>query len=65
LTAAIPHFSKKGRAMFDAECDIAALVYDADQDPDAILRDFAADLNAHGTRAVGMVQTGQCADSSL
>jgi len=51
--------------MFDAECDIAALVYDADQDPDAILRDFAADVNAHGYRAVGMVQTGQCADSSL
>jgi hypothetical protein len=51
--------------MFDAECDIAALVYEADQDPDAILRDFAADLNAHGYRAVGMVQTGQCADSSL
>jgi nucleoside-triphosphatase THEP1 len=51
--------------MFDAECDIAALVYEEDQDPDAALRDFAADLNAHGYRAVGMVQTGQCADSSL
>jgi hypothetical protein len=51
--------------MFDAQCDIAALVYELDQDPDAILRDFAADLNAHGCRAVGMVQTGQCADSSL
>ena len=51
--------------MFDAECDIAALVYDADQDPDAILGDFAANLKAHGYRVVGMVQTGQCADSSL
>ncbi len=51
--------------MFHAECDIAALVYDADHDPDATLRDFAADLNAHGYRAVGMVQAGQCADSSL
>jgi len=51
--------------MFDAECDIAALVYDADQDPDATLGGFAADLNAHGYRVVGMVQTGQCADSSL
>lgn len=51
--------------MFHAECDIAALVYDADQDPDAILRDFATDLNARGYRAVGMVQAGQCADSSL
>ena len=51
--------------MFHAECDIAAMVYDADQDPDAVLREFAADLNAHGHRAVGMVQAGQCADSSL
>src|ERR1700742_3865803 len=51
--------------MFHAECDLAALVYDRDQDPDAVLRDFAADLNAQGYRAVGMVQAGQCADSSL
>jgi nucleoside-triphosphatase THEP1 len=51
--------------MFHAECDIAALVYDADHDPDATLRDFAADLKAHGYRAVGMVQTGQCVDASL
>jgi Protein of unknown function (DUF2478) len=51
--------------MFDAECDIAALVYETDQDPDAILSDFAAGLRALGHRAVGMVQTGQCADSSL
>lgn len=51
--------------MFHAECDIAALVYEAEQDPDATLRDFATDLNAHGYRAVGMVQAGQCADSSL
>ena len=35
------------------------------QDPDAVLRDFAADLNARGFRVVGMVQAGQCADSSL
>jgi hypothetical protein len=51
--------------MFDAECDLAALVYGPDQDPDAVLRDFAAGLNARGFRAVGMVQAGQCADSSL
>lgn len=51
--------------MFHAEGDIAALVYDEGQDPDAILRAFAADLKAHGHRAVGMVQAGQCADSSL
>ena len=51
--------------MFDAQCDLAALVYDEHEDPDAVLRDFAGDLNAHGFRAVGMVQAGQCADSSL
>jgi Protein of unknown function (DUF2478) len=51
--------------MFDAQCDLAALVYDTDQDPDAVLREFAADLNASGVRTVGMVQAGQCADSSL
>jgi hypothetical protein len=53
------------QAMFDAQCDLAALVYEADQDPDAVLRDFAADLKARGFRVVGMVQAGQCADSSL
>ena len=51
--------------MFDAQCDLAALVYDDGEYPDAVLSDFAADLNAHGVRAVGMVQAGQCADSSL
>jgi nucleoside-triphosphatase THEP1 len=51
--------------MFDAECDLAALVYDEHQDPDTVLREFAAGLNARGFRAVGMVQAGQCADSSL
>jgi len=51
--------------MFDAQCELAAVVYDEHQNPDAVLRDFAADLNARGFRAVGMVQAGQCADSSL
>ena len=51
--------------MVDAQRSLAALVYDEHQDPDAVLRDFAADLNAHGFRAIGMVQAGQCADSSL
>jgi nucleoside-triphosphatase THEP1 len=51
--------------MFDAQCDLAALVYDDDHDPDTVLRGFADDLSAHGYRVVGMVQAGQCADSSL
>jgi nucleoside-triphosphatase THEP1 len=53
------------QAMFDAQRYLAALVYDEHQDPDAVLRDFAADLKARGYRAIGMVQAGQCADSSL
>lgn len=44
--------------MFDAQCDLAALVYDQHQDPDAVLRAFAADLNGRGIRAVGLVQHG-------
>src|SRR6202012_2827303 len=55
----------KRPSMFDAQNDLAALVYGEHDDPDAVLRDFAADLNARGVRAVGMVQAGQCADSSL
>jgi nucleoside-triphosphatase THEP1 len=51
--------------MFHAQCDLAALIYEDQQDPDAVLRDFADDLSACGFRAVGMVQAGQCADSSL
>jgi nucleoside-triphosphatase THEP1 len=51
--------------MFDARIDLAALVYEAHQDPDAILRDFASELNARSLRVVGMTQAGQCADSSL
>jgi hypothetical protein len=53
------------RIMFDAQCDLAALVYGPEQEPDAVLRAFAADLSAGGLRAVGMVQAGHCADSSL
>jgi hypothetical protein len=52
--------------MFDSQCDLAALVYEQHQDPDQILRDFAADLNGRGHRAVGLVQIGHhCADANL
>ena len=44
--------------MFDSQCDLAALVYEPDEDPDRILRDFASDLNRRGYRAVGLVQLG-------
>jgi hypothetical protein len=65
ITPAIPFSRKMKQAMFDARCNLAALVYEPHQDPDTILRDFASDLNARGLRAVGMTQAGQCADSSL
>ena len=44
--------------MFDSQCDLAAVVYAEDQDPDAVLQGFAADLRARGVRAVGLVQVG-------
>lgn len=51
--------------MFDAQCDLAALVYEQGQDPDRILWDFAADLNAGGYLAVGLVQLGRgCLETS-
>ncbi|NVN88159.1 MAG: DUF2478 domain-containing protein [Rhodopseudomonas sp.] len=43
---------------FDSQCDLAALVYEPDQDPDRVLGDFASELNALGHRAVGLVQFG-------
>jgi Protein of unknown function (DUF2478) len=44
--------------MFDSQCDLAAVVYEKGQDPDALLRDFATDLGRRGFRAVGLVQVG-------
>jgi len=44
--------------MFDAQCDLAALVYETDQEPDTVLHDFAASLGRQGIRAVGLVQLG-------
>ncbi len=44
--------------MFDSQSDLAALVYEQGQEPDEILRTFAADLNSSGYRAVGLVQLG-------
>jgi len=51
---------------FDAQCDLAALVYEPHQNPDGVLRAFANDLNMHGYRAVGLVQFGRhCVDPDL
>jgi hypothetical protein len=62
--AAIPSL-KMRQAMFDTRCDLAALIYEAYQEPDAILHDFASDLNARGFRSVDMIQAGRGPDSSL
>jgi hypothetical protein len=44
---------------FDAQCDLAAVVYDADDDPDRLISGFAADLRRSGCRPVGVVQLGR------
>jgi hypothetical protein len=50
--------------MFDSLCDLAALVYERDQNPDKILLEFASDLTAQGYHAIGLVQLGHyCLDA--
>jgi nucleoside-triphosphatase THEP1 len=44
---------------FDAQCDLAAVVYGADDDPDRLISGFAADLRRSGGRPVGLVQLGR------
>jgi hypothetical protein len=44
---------------FDAQCDLAAVVYGADDDPDRLISGFAADLRRSGRRPVGAVQLGR------
>jgi len=44
----------------DAEHDIAAVVYSRGDDPDAVLRSFAADVASSGSRVVGFHQDGHC-----
>jgi len=44
---------------FDAQCDLAAVVYGADDDPDRLLIDFADDLSRSGRRVVGVAQVGR------
>ena len=44
---------------FDAQCDVAAVVYGAGDDPDGLLIGFADDLRRAGLRPVGVVQAGR------
>jgi hypothetical protein len=43
----------------DAQCDLAAVVYGAEDDPDRLISGFAADLRRSGGRPVGVVQLGR------
>ncbi len=45
--------------MFDADCDLAAVVYAPDEDPDEVLRSFVRGLQEQGRRVVGMIQEGR------
>ena len=42
---------------FDAECDLAALVFGRPDEPDRLLAEFVQDLVARGYRVVGLIQT--------
>jgi nucleoside-triphosphatase THEP1 len=42
---------------FDAQCDLAALVYGQPDEPDRLLREFVQDLTSRGHRVVGLIQT--------
>jgi hypothetical protein len=44
---------------FDVECDVGAVVYGSDDDPDRRLIDFVDDLRRSGLRPVGVVQLGR------
>jgi Protein of unknown function (DUF2478) len=66
MPAVAATFGWNGTMTFDAQSDLAALVYEPHQNPDVVLRAFANDLNAQGHRAVGLVQVGHhCVDSNL
>lgn len=44
---------------FDAQCDLAAVVYGPGDDPDALFTAFADDLCRSGRRVVGVIQVGR------
>jgi Protein of unknown function (DUF2478) len=50
---------RKSLVTFDAQCDLAAVVYGAGDDPDGLLTAFAGDLCRSGRRVVGVTQVGR------
>jgi hypothetical protein len=54
--------------MFDAQCDFAAVVYGAGDEPDRLLLNFSEHLRRSGIRVAGIVQlghAGQVGNSNL
>jgi hypothetical protein len=45
--------------MFDAQCDLAAVVYGPDDDPDRLFIEFADDLRRSGRCPAGLIQVGR------
>jgi len=44
---------------FDAQCDIACVVYGPEDDPDSLIDEFASDVERSGGRPVGVIQRGR------
>jgi hypothetical protein len=40
---------------FDAQCDLAALVFGKPDEPDRLLTEFVHELTVHGHRVVGLI----------
>jgi hypothetical protein len=61
LTIYTQKYSDEGKSCvtFDAQCDLAAVVYGPDDDPDRLFIDFAGDLSRSGRRPIGLIQVGR------
>jgi len=51
--------------MFDSHCDVAAIVYGREDDPDCILQEFVADLKQSGFRLTGLIQCNRVLGSTV
>ncbi len=50
---------RKKLVAFDAQCDLAAVVYGPGDDPDALFTAFAGDLCRSGRHVIGAIQVGR------
>lgn len=51
--------------MFDSHSDLAAIAYDGDERPDALLSAFAEKVIARGYKPAGLIQTNSCEGGAL